>query len=132
MPADDNALVQAAIDAARAAYAPYSGYRVGAALLGADGVIYGGCNIENASYPVTICAERVALVKAVSVGVQRFTAIAVVTRDAGSPCGMCRQMLSEFAPFLRVILADDAGTVHYVGTLQDLLPRQFTPANLDR
>ena len=95
-----------------------------------DGSIYKGCNIENASYPVTICAERVALVKAVSEGQRQFDAIAVVTSNGGSPCGMCRQMLYEFAPDLRVILAKTDGTVVYDGILSELLPRGFGPDSL--
>ncbi|MEO8394435.1 MAG: cytidine deaminase [Chloroflexota bacterium] len=123
-------LIRGAIDATRHAYIPYSHYPVGAALRARDGKIYGGCNIENASYPVTICAERVALVKAVSEGQRQFDAIAVVTSNGGSPCGMCRQMLYEFAPDLRVILAQIDGTVVYDGILSELLPRGFGPDSL--
>src|SRR5689334_20234481 len=93
-------LVQAAVAAARLAYAPYSNYPVGAALQSADGTIFTGCNVENAAYPAGICAERTALVKAVSEGHQQFTALAVATKNSGSPCGICRQMLNEFAPHL--------------------------------
>lgn len=123
-------LVQTAIAATRHAYIPYSHYPVGAALRAVDGTVYTGCNVENASYPVTICAERVALVKAVSEGQRAFDAIAVVTKNAGSPCGMCRQMLYEFAPDLRVILADTNGVVAYDGVLSDLLARGFGPSSL--
>ncbi len=123
-------LITAAEKASHNAYNPYSRYPVGAALLASDGQIYGGCNIENAAYPSGICAERVALVKAVSEGQRRFDAIAVVTPNGGSPCGMCRQMLYEFAPNLRVILARTDGTIVYDGTLADLLPRGFGPADL--
>ncbi|HVU10736.1 MAG TPA: cytidine deaminase [Phototrophicaceae bacterium] len=123
-------LITAAEKASHNAYNPYSHYPVGAALLASDGQIYGGCNIENAAYPATICAERVALVKAVSEGQRRFEAIAVVTPNGGSPCGSCRQMLYEFAPNLRVILARTDGTLVYDGTLSDLLPRGFGPADL--
>jgi cytidine deaminase len=123
-------LVQAAKDATRNAYIPYSNYPVGAALRAGDGTIFSGCNVENASYPVTICAERVALVKAVSEGYRQFDAIAVVTPNAGSPCGMCRQMLYEFAPSLRVILADTDGNVRYDGVLSELLPLGFGPDSL--
>lgn len=126
-----SALVEEAIEASKNAYIPYSQYRVGAALQSADGKVYRGCNIENAVYPVTICAERTALVKAVSEGVQDFTAIAVVTRDGGSPCGMCRQMMYEFAPDMTVILADLDGKVHHVMPLSDLLPLGFGPSNLE-
>ncbi len=129
---DDTAqtLIRDAIDATRHAYIPYSHYPVGAALRARDGRIYAGCNIENASYPVTICAERVALVKAVSEGQRQFDAIAVVTSNGGSPCGMCRQMLYEFAPDLRVILARLDGTVVYEGILSEMLPRGFGPDSL--
>lgn len=125
-----HSLVRSAVDAARNAYIPYSRYPVGAALRAKDGTIYTGCNVENASYPVSICAERVALVKAVSEGERQFDAIAVVTPNGGSPCGMCRQMLYEFAPDLRVILARTDGTVVYDGVLSDLLPRGFGPESL--
>lgn len=123
-------LIDAAIAASRHAYIPYSEFPVGAALLASDGTVYGGCNVENAAYPATICAERVALVKAVSEGKRQFDAIAVVTPNAGSPCGTCRQMLYEFAPDLRVILADTNGSVAYDGVLSDLLPRGFGPESL--
>ncbi len=123
-------LVQTAKDATRHAYIPYSKYPVGAALRATDGTIYAGCNIENASYPVTICAERVALVKAVSEGQRAFDLLAVVTPNAGSPCGMCRQMLYEFSPDLRVILANREGDVAYDGLLSGLLPRGFGPDSL--
>jgi cytidine deaminase len=123
-------LVRAAADAARNAYIPYSHYPVGAALRASDGTVYSGCNVENAAYPATICAERVALVKAVSEGERKFDAIAVVTPNGESLCGMCRQMLYEFAPDLRVILAKPDGAVVYDGALSDLLPRGFGPESL--
>jgi cytidine deaminase len=128
---EDEALIAAAIEAGKRAYAPYSHYHVGAALRSTDGSIFSGCNIENASYPVTICAERVALVKAVSEGVRDFDAIAVVTRNGGSPCGMCRQMLFEFAPHLRVLIVDADGQVRHDVRLSDLLPDGFGPAHLE-
>jgi cytidine deaminase len=124
-------LVRQAIDASQHAYVPYSGYPVGAALLGEGGTVYTGCNVENAAYPATICAERTALVKAISDGARAFSALAVVTRNGGSPCGLCRQMLYEFAPQLRVIVADLNGNVQYEMTLNDLLPEGFGPASLD-
>lgn len=123
-------LVNAAIAAAKHAYIPYSHYPVGAALLAADGTIYGGCNVENAAFPATICAERTALVKAVSEGKRGFLAIAVVTRDGGSPCGTCRQMLHEFAPDLRVIVADLNGQVKYEMSMDEMLPHGFTQGSL--
>ncbi len=133
MPTDeqDRTLVEAAIAASRNAYAPYSGYAVGAALQSADGTIYTGCNVENAAYPATICAERTALVKAVSEGQRAFTSIAVVTRNGGSPCGVCRQMLYEFAPDLRVIIANQAGNILHDIRMTDLLPHGFGPKSLN-
>lgn len=125
-----SSLIRAAQEAAAFAYIPYSHYPVGAALRASDGTVYSGCNVENAAYPATICAERVALVKAISEGRQQFETLVVVTPNAGSPCGLCRQMLYEFAPDLRVILADDEGDVAYDGTLSDLLPRGFGPSSL--
>ena len=123
-------LIRTAAEATRNAYIPYSHYPVGAALRARDGSVYSGCNIENAAYPSGICAERVALVKAVSEGQRNFEVIAVVTPNGGSPCGMCRQMMYEFAPDLRVILAKPDGTVVYDGILSDLLPRGFAPDSL--
>ncbi len=127
----DQALIAAAISAAEQAYIPYSNYRVGAALLTAEGQVYGGCNIESVSFTPTVCAERTALFKAVSEGARDFAAIAVVTRDGGSPCGVCRQMLYEFSPGMRVILADLDGAHHLTTTLAELLPHGFGPANLE-
>lgn len=123
-------LLQQAQHAAAQAYIPYSHYPVGAALLAEDGRVFTGCNIENASYPATICAERVALVKAVSEGVRSFRALAVVTRDGGTPCGVCRQMLSEFAPDLRIIMAK--GQVHAANdtTVDNTADDSVTPAEV--
>ena len=123
-------LIQAALAASEHAYIPYSNYRVGAALLTTDGEVYSGCNVESASYTPTICAERTALVKAISEGKREFSAVAVVTRDGGSPCGVCRQLLFEFSPGMTVIMADLRGEVHQRVTLADLLPLGFGPANL--
>lgn len=123
-------LIAAAQDAREAAYAPYSNYPVGAALLTADGSVYTGCNVENAVYPATICAERVAITKAVSEGERSFAAIAISTHNGGSPCGICRQVMFEFAPDMRVILVDDDGIIaeHVVS---ELLPVGFGPDQLD-
>ena len=123
-------LIQAALAASEHAYIPYSNYRVGAALLTTDGEVYAGCNVESASYTPTICAERTALVKAISEGKRDFSAVAVVTRDGGSPCGVCRQLLFEFSPGMQVIMADLQGNVHQRVTLAELLPLGFGPANL--
>lgn len=127
---DIQTLVDRARAAAQFAYIPYSGYPVGAALRATDGTVYGGCNVENAAYSPTICAERTALVKAVSEGRREFDAIAVVTRDGGTPCGVCRQVLAEFAPDLRVIIADLDGQVHLDTTLRELLPYSFDAGSL--
>jgi cytidine deaminase len=118
-------LIEQAIHATQNAYVPYSDYPVGAALLSVEGVVFTGCNIENASYPVGLCAERTALAKAVSEGVRTFSTIVIATRGGGSPCGMCRQALFEFAPALRVILVDFDGTIHHDTTLDALLPLGF-------
>jgi cytidine deaminase len=123
-------LVEAARDARRWAYAPYSKYAVGAALLTISGKIYDGVNIENAAYPAGICAERVAVFKAVSEGERNFVAIAVVTKNAGSPCGSCRQVLAEFGVDTQVFLADDAGNVLKECSVADLLPDAFLPESL--
>lgn len=128
---DDRQLVAAALEGSKHAYIPYSNYRVGAALLTASGDVFTGCNVENAGYSPTICAERTAFVKAISAGHLQFATIAVVSRGAGSPCGVCRQFMFEFAPDLKVILADLDGQVHLVTTLAELLPHGFGPANLD-
>jgi len=126
-----NRLVEAAMQARELAYAPYSRYRVGAALLTPDGKIYCGCNVENASYGCTVCAERIAIFKAVSEGEREFTAIAVVTENGGTPCGPCRQVMREFAPQLTVIIADAEGHAR-IHPLSDLLPDSFGPENLER
>ena len=127
----DAQLIQQAISASENAYVPYSNYAVGAALLASDGTLYTGCNVENAAYPATICAERTALVKAVSTGARQFDTLVVATRNAGSPCGICRQMLSEFAPDLRVLIVDFDGTLHTETTLRQLLPDNFDAGKLD-
>ncbi len=123
-------LISTAIAAAERAYIPYSHYPVGAALRATDGQVFTGCNIENASYPATICAERTALVKAVSEGVREFECIVVATRNAGSPCGICRQMMYEFAPEMRLLIVDFDGNVRWDGALQELLPLGFGPGSL--
>lgn len=123
-------LIELAIASARHAYVPYSHYPVGAALRATDGTLYGGCNVENAAFPATICGERTALVKAVSEGRQSFDLLVVVTKNAGSPCGTCRQMLYEFAPGLRVVIADLEGHIQADFKLHELLPRGFGPNEL--
>lgn len=126
---DRLALVEQAKLARERAYAPYSNYRVGASLLTTGGRVYTGCNVENAVFSETICAERTAVVKAVSDGERDFAALAVVTRDGGAPCGACRQVLNEFAPDLVVLIADETGNVRQT-TIARLLPDGFGPQNL--
>jgi cytidine deaminase len=124
-------LIAQAIGARQRAYAPYSRYKVGAALLGKSGKVYLGCNVENASYSHTVCAERTAILKAVSEGEFEFEAIAVVTRNGGSPCGACRQVMVEFAPELTVYIADKNGE-YRTTTMSELLPDSFTPRHLEK
>ena len=137
----DKALVEKLIDAAIAqlqfSYTPYSHFKVGAALLAANGTIYGGCNIENAAYTPTNCAERTAFFKAVSEGARTFDAICVVGGKEGvlteyaAPCGVCRQVMMEFCDpdSFQIILA--TGREQYdIYTLRELLPLGFGPANL--
>jgi cytidine deaminase len=123
-------LIARALAARQRAYAPYSRYHVGAALLASSGKIYEGVNVENAVYPVGICSERTALVKAISEGERAFEAIAVATPNGGSPCGMCRQMLSEFSPQLKVLLVDEQGRLILETSLRELLPHAFGPDDL--
>ena len=112
-------------------YAPYSNYPVGAALRGKSGAVYTGVNVENAAYPVSMCAERVALFKAVSEGEREFDVISVVTDNGGSPCGSCRQVLSEFGLDMIVLIADKDGNLIEETTLHDLLPGAFGPQHLE-
>jgi cytidine deaminase len=127
-----NALIQSAVEARQWAYAPYSNYLVGAALLTSSGRIYDGVNIENAAYPASICAERVAVFKAVSEGERQFVAIAVVTSNGGSPCGSCRQVLAEFGLDTRVLIADEHGRLLKETSVEDLLPGAFRPEDLPK
>ena len=130
----DNEMIEKLIETARHArnwaYAPYSHYAVGAALLTAGGRIYDGVNIENAAYPTGICAERVAIFKAVSEGEREFSAIVVMTDNAGTPCGSCRQVMAEFGLATRVLIVDTAGKIHIDTTVEGLLPRAFRPEDL--
>ena len=123
-------LIQIAIDARKWAYAPYSKYKVGAAVLSSSGRIYDGANIENAAYPVTMCAERVAIFKAVSEGERAFQAIAVVTSNGGAPCGACRQVMAEFGLDTVVLVADENGKLISEHTVDELLPGAFTEHDL--
>jgi cytidine deaminase len=131
MKIDWDELIAAARQARRNAYAPYSRYAVGAAALAKSGEIYTGCNIENAAYPSAMCAERVAIYKGVSVGERAFVALVVVTANLGSPCGACRQVLSEFAADDAVIvLALARGKRRKRFSMRQILPDRFGPKNL--
>ncbi len=123
----DKELLAAAENAMRNAYAPYSDFKVGAALLCADGTVFTGCNIENGSYGATNCAERTAVFKAVSEGHRDFSAIAIVSSGGGEtyPCGICRQVIGEFAPHIRVVLQNNGGEpVSY--RFEELMPKFFS------
>jgi cytidine deaminase len=126
-------LRERALAAMDRAYAPYSNFRVGAALLGTDGSIADGCNVENASYPAGLCAERVAVGGAVARGVRTFDAIVVATEaeEPTPPCGICRQVLEEFSPHL-VVVSVTRGGREARWTLDELLPKAFTPQSLQR
>ncbi|MGJ3238121.1 MAG: cytidine deaminase [Anaerolineae bacterium] len=126
-----NLYIERAIATAENAYVPYSKYPVGAVLVGENEDMFTGCNVENASYPASICAERTALVKAVSEGMRRFSCIVVATENGGSPCGICRQMLYEFSPTMRVVCVTFEGDVTLDMTLNELLPTGFGPESLD-
>ena len=123
---DSDRLVDAAREARERAIAPYSKFKVGAALLARDGRVFTGCNVENASYGLTVCAERVALLKALSEGVREFTRLAVVadTKSPTPPCGPCRQLVWEYAGDIPVVMANlDAVTGEH--QMRDLLPLPF-------
>ena len=135
---ENKELVEKALEARSVAYTPYSGFRVGAALLCADGTVYGGCNIENAAFGPSCCAERTAFFKAVSEGKREFSAIAIVGGPAGKepedfcpPCGVCRQVMREFCkPDFKIILvkSEEEWKIY---TLSELLPEGFGPENLE-
>ncbi len=125
-------LVSRAIQARERAYTPYSHYQVGAAVLTTAGEIVTGCNVENAVYPLGICAERVAIAKAVSEGAEGIVAVAVATENGGTPCGACRQTMREFAdPALPVLIARLDGSYRET-TLAELLPQSFSVEDLAR
>ncbi len=134
---NEKELCKEAIDAMKNAYAPYSGYKVGAALLTEKGKLFAGCNIENAAYTPTVCAERVALFNAISSGERNFTAIAVaggkdgVISGAFPPCGVCRQVMAEFcAPDFAVLVVTGEDSYKKY-TLNELFPQAFTPKNIE-
>jgi cytidine deaminase len=126
-------LRERALSVMERAYAPYSKFKVGAALLASDGSVSEGCNVENASYPVGFCAERGALASAVARGSQRFEIVVIATEaeDPAPPCGMCRQMLHEFSPNLLVVTVTRGGR-EARWSLDELLPNAFTPHSLER
>ena len=128
----DRQLVSLAVDMQQRSYVPYSHFPVGAALLCCDGTVFTGCNVENAAYGSTICAERTALVKAVSEGYTDFSAIAITGQgeDYCWPCGACRQMLYEFAPNLKVLVSRRDGQITSA-SLSELLPHGFGPKSLE-
>lgn len=125
-------LVQFAVEAQQNAYAPYSNFHVGAALITFEGLIYQGCTVENASYGLACCAERTAVFNAVSDGSQDIAAIAVVVPGGGTPCGACRQVLNEFNPNMLILLGNENGEVVEETTLMQLLPNAFGPYNLGK
>jgi cytidine deaminase len=129
--AAERELVDRALTAQRRAYAPYSRFSVGAALRGDDGRIYSGCNVENASYGATVCAERNAVARAVAAGCRTFVALAVVTSSSppAPPCGLCRQVVGEFVEDLPIVLVNPLGEV--VRTrLSSLLPLRFSGSTI--
>ncbi len=125
-------LIELALEARERAYAPYSNYRVGAALVTSTGKFFTGCNVESAAYPTSMCAERVAVFKAVSEGEREFSAIAVVTSNGGTPCGACRQVLAEFGLETVVLVADAEGNLKQEAALAELLPGAFGPGDLGK
>ena len=129
---EKESLVDLANMARQRAYAPYSHYPVGASLRTKTGRIFTGVNVENAAYPQTMCAERIAIFKAVSEGEKEFEVITVVTDNGGSPCGGCRQVMAEFGLDTIVIMADGSGQIVKETTVKDLLPDAFTPEHLEK
>lgn len=127
---EKQSLIDLANEARRRAYVPYSKYPVGAALRTKSGRIFTGVNVENASYPQTMCAERVAIFKAVSEGETDFEVIAVVTNNGGSPCGGCRQVMAEFGLDAIVLFGNGKGELVKETTVNELLPEAFTPQHL--
>src|SRR5512138_1773621 len=128
---EKQSLVDLANTARQRAYVPYSNYPVGSSLRTKSGRIFTGVNVENAAYPQTMCAERVAIYKAVSEGEKDFEVITVVTNNGGSPCGGCRQVMAEFGLDTIVLLADGDGRLVKETTVKELLPDAFTPEHLE-
>lgn len=129
---EKQALIDLANTARQHAYVPYSNYPVGSSLRTKTGRLFTGVNVENAAYPQTMCAERVAIFKAVSEGEREFEVITVVTNNGGSPCGGCRQVMAEFGLDTIVLLADGNGKLVKQTTVRELLPEAFTPEQLKR
>ncbi|MBN1401409.1 MAG: cytidine deaminase [Anaerolineae bacterium] len=129
LPDEWRELVEAALEARRHAHAPYSHFHVGAAVRAGSGRVYAGCNIENASFGLTVCAERVAIWKAVSEGERDLQALAVVTSTGATPCGACRQVMAEFGRDMAILVADAQGNA-WATSLQKLLPNAFLDASL--
>lgn len=135
---NEKELCTKAIEAMKNAYVPYSGYRVGAALLTENGKVFTGCNIENAAYTPTVCAERVAFFNAISSGERSFTAIAVaggkdgIISGAFPPCGVCRQVMAEFCPPDFTVLVVTGTEAYKKYSLNELLPEAFTPKNIEK
>jgi cytidine deaminase len=123
-------LIETALEARQWAYAPYSQYHVGAALLTASDRIYDGVNVENAAYPSSMCAERVAVFKAISEGEKDFVALAVASANGGAPCGACRQVLAEFGLDTLILIVNSKGEVLQETPLASLLPSAFQPKDL--
>lgn len=123
-------LIETALEARQWAYAPYSQYHVGAALLTASDRIYDGVNVENAAYPSSMCAERVAVFKAISEGEKDFVALAVASSNGGAPCGACRQVLAEFGLDTLILIVNSKGEVVQETPLSSLLPSAFQPKDL--
>ena len=124
-------LFEAAVAARRNAHAPYSGFAVGAALRTESGHVFAGCNVENASLGLTVCAERVAIWKAISEGEHAFEALAVASESGATPCGACRQVMSEFVEDMRILVADTTGR-GWVTSLKALLPHPFSGIGADQ
>jgi cytidine deaminase len=131
-PKQQNELIVRALSVRARAYAPYSEYAVGAALISTSGRVFDGVNVENASYPLSMCAERTAIFKAVSEGERNFNLIVVASENGGSPCGACRQVMAEFGLDTRVLTVNASGEAVLDTTVSELLPDAFLPGDLQR
>lgn len=131
-PEQRDEMIRRAREARAKAYAPYSGYAVGAAVMAGSGRLYAGANVENAAYPSGVCAERAAVFTAVSEGERQIVAVVVATENGGTPCGSCRQVLSEFGAEAEVLLVDATGHVVSQTTVAKLLPQAFGAGHLPK